>query len=102
MRIWCEKSTKRIIVIDNNVTWSLSQSSTELQDVSSKGTLGSKSSLALTVEEDEVRTTRLKDGFFLHERSTFNVPSIAGSKISACCRARVRKTEKGYEYFQVP
>lgn len=56
----------------------------ELQVDSSNGTFGSKSSLALTVEEDEVRTTRLRFGFFLHERSTFKVPSMAGSRISAC------------------
>lgn len=66
-----------------NDTWSLSQSSTELQEDSSKGTFGLKSSLALTVEEEEVRTTRINDGFLLQERRTFRVPSMAGFKISA-------------------
>lgn len=62
---------------------SRSQNSTELQDDSSMATfLGSKSSLTLSVEDDEVKTTRLNDGFFLHERSTFSVPSTAGFKIS--------------------
>lgn len=63
--------------------WYCSQSSTELQEDSSRATSGLLISLALTVDEDEVRTTRLNDGFFLQERSTFKVPSIAGFKISA-------------------
>lgn len=71
------------LTIGDDVTWSLSQSSTELHDDSSKGIFGSKSSLALAVEEEEVRTTRFSDGFFLHDRKTFKVPSIAGVKISA-------------------
>lgn len=70
-------------------TFSLSQSSIELQDDSSKGTLGSKSSLTLTVEDDEVRTTRLRYGFFLHDRSTFNVPSTAGPKISSYIQCKI-------------
>lgn len=65
-------------------TLSLSHSWTEVQDDSSNGILGSKSSLTRTVEEDEVSTTRLRDGFFLHECNTFNVPSMAGSSVSAC------------------
>lgn len=75
-------------------TWSLSQSSVELQDDSSMRTFGSKSSLILRVEEDEVRTTRLRCGFFLHERSTFRVPSTAGFMISACL-CQCRKEAKG-------
>jgi len=71
-------------MIHKKITCSLSQSSTELQDDSSRGMLESKSSLTRKVEEDEVRITRFRDGFLLQERSTFNVPSIAGSKISAC------------------
>lgn len=60
------------------------QNSTELQDDSSKGMLGSMSSLTLTVEEDEVKTTRLSLGFFLQDLNTFKVPSTAGFKISTC------------------
>lgn len=76
-------------------TLSLSHSSTEVQDDSSNGILGSNSSLTLTVEEDEVSTTRLRDGFFLHERSTFNVPSIAGSNVSACLNSREMVKKEG-------
>lgn len=70
----------------SKLTWSLSQISTELQDDSSRGTRGSKSSLTLTAEEDEVRITRFRHGFFLQERNTFKVPSTAGSKISICTK----------------
>ena len=56
----------------------------ELQEDSSSGIFGSKLSLALTVAEDDVRTTRLRAGFFLHDFNTFNVPLTAGSTISAC------------------
>lgn len=62
-------------------TCSFSHSSSELQNDSSRGTLGTRS-LTLTVDEDEVRTMRFRSGFFLHERRTFIVPSMAGFKIS--------------------
>jgi hypothetical protein len=69
------------------------QSSTDVQIDSSRGILGSKSSLILTVEEDEVRTTRFREGFFLHDRSTFRVPSIAGLRISSYQIIRKKKSE---------
>jgi hypothetical protein len=71
---------------DRTLTWRLSQNSMELHDDSSSSTLGgrSASSLILTVDDEDVRTTLLSDGFFLHERSTFIVPFIAESSISSC------------------
>lgn len=66
-------------------TWRLSQNSMELHDVSSSNTLGgrSASSLSLTVDDEEVRTTLLRDGFFLHDLRTFRVPFIAESSTAA-------------------
>lgn len=64
------------------ITLSLLHNSSQLQEDSSSATPGSKSSRILTVDDEEVRTTRLRNGFFLHERSTFSVPSIAGCNIS--------------------
>lgn len=76
---------KEILTANRDVfTSNFWQSSTELQDDSSKGMLGSMSSLTLAVEEDEVKTTRFRLGFFLQDLSTFKVPSIAGFRISAC------------------
>lgn len=83
------ESRNRGLKWESTITCSLSQSSTELHDDSSKGIFGSKSCLTLTAEEDEVRTTRLRDGFFLHERRTFKVPSTAGTNISAYCQRNI-------------
>jgi len=70
----------------STLTWRLSQYSMELHDVSSSSTLGgrSASSLILTVEDEDVRTTLLREGFFLHDRSTFRVPFIAELSITSC------------------
>ena len=87
---WLERyigiKTRHGISIPQNHTWILSQNSTELHDVSSSNTLGgnSASSLSLTVDDDDVRTTLLRNGFFLHDLSTFRVPFIAESSISSC------------------
>ena len=82
----CTRSQPEFGFDNLTLTWRLSQYSMELHDVSSSNTLGgrSASSLILTVADEDVRTTLLRDGFFLHERSTLRVPFIAESSISAC------------------
>ena len=69
---------------DSWFTLCLSHSSTEPQDNSSSGTVGSISSLVLTADDDDVRTTFISAGFFLQDCKTFSVPLTAGSRISAC------------------
>jgi hypothetical protein len=84
--IYLHKNKALVFSSPRITTWILSQNSTELHDVSSSNTLGgnSASSLSLTVDDDDVRTTLLRKGFFLHDLSTFRVPFIAESSISSC------------------
>ena len=78
----------------STLTWRLSQYSMELHDVSSSSTLGgrSASSLILTVEDEDVRTTLLRDGFFLHECcGEHGLARVEALVAHPCCAGRSRR-----------
>jgi len=64
-------------------TWSFSHCSALDHEFSSSGSFGVLEGLD-TAETEDVRTTFLSIGFFLHDRNTFNVPLTAGSRTSTC------------------